>query len=341
MPDERNDLVATGRRVLAAEAEALAGLSQRVDSSFARACELMLACKGRVIVTGMGKSGHVAQKIAASLTSTGTAAHFLHPAEGFHGDLGVVHRDDLLLALSHSGETGEIVNLLPPVKHLGVPLVAVTAHAGSTLAKQADVVLLLGEAKEADVHNLVPTTSTTLSLALGDALTIALMEAKKFTPEDFAVFHPSGMLGKRLTLEVGDLLHGEESNPVIEMDAPFSAALEVTTRFELGGTSVIDSSGKRAGIITDGDARRIWARFGQQGGSVAEALATPVSKLMTADPSYIRNETLASEALKTMENHKPRPIFLLPVVDELIRPVGMLHLHTLVQAGFKTGQRED
>jgi len=336
MPSRDDQFLKTAGRVLELEALALNEQRALIDQSFSQACALMLKCAGRIIVTGMGKSGHIAQKIAASLTSTGTAAHYLHPAEGVHGDLGVVHRSDLLLAISHSGETQEIIDLLAPVKHIGVPVVAITTNPNSTLAKTADVVLLLAPVPEADQHNLVPTTSTTLMLALGDALVVALMESKQFTPQDFAVFHPQGMLGKRLTLHVRDLLHGDETNPVVPHTATFGEALETITRHMLGGTSIVDDSGKLVGIITDGDVRRIIRRLIQQDGTVRDAITTRVNLLMTTTPSFVSSDTLAYDALKTMETHEPRPIFLLPVVDALHRPVGMLHLHSLVQAGFKT-----
>lgn len=336
MPSEEDQFLATARRVLELEASALSEQRALIDRSFSQACQLMLECTGRIIVTGMGKSGHISQKIAASLTSTGTAAHYLHPAEGVHGDLGVVHRSDLLLAFSLSGETQEIIDLLAPVKHIGVPVVAVTSNAQSTLAQSADVVLQLAAMPEADPHNLVPTTSTTLMLALGDALVVTLMESKLFTPQDFAVFHPQGMLGKRLTLHVRDLLHGEETNPVVPHTVTFGEALETITRHMLGGTSIVDDGGKLVGIITDGDVRRIIRKLVLQDGTVREAITTRVDQLMTTTPSYVTSDTLAYDALKLMETHEPRPIFLLPVVDSLHRPVGMLHLHALVQAGFKT-----
>jgi len=329
-------LLESARRVLKAEATALSMQVEIVGDGFSAACELVLKCQGRVIVTGMGKSGHIAQKIAASLTSTGTAAHFLHPAEGVHGDLGVVHRDDLLLAISLSGETAEILGLLPPVKHIGVPVVAITGNANSSLSENADAVMLLAAADEADPHNLVPTTSAVLTLALGDALVVALMEARGFTPEDFAVFHPKGILGKRLTLHVHSLLRAEETNPIVGLNSAFGEALEVITKHKLGGTSVIDDNGKLVGIITDGDIRRIISRFVVKGRTVAEALKIPVVELMSSYPSHVNENALAYDALRMMENHQPRPIFLLPVINAENEPVGMLHLHDLVQAGFKS-----
>lgn len=338
---EEQELINVARQVLEIETAAMKAQCELLDESFIHACTLILSCTGRVIVTGMGKSGHIAQKIAASLTSTGTASHFMHPAEGVHGDLGVVHRGDLLLAISHSGETAEILGLLSPVTSIGVPVIAITGNPESTLARNADAVLRIAEAPEADPHNLVPTTSTTLTLAVGDALVVALMQAREFTPEEFAVFHPHGMLGKRLTLHVRDLLRGAETNPVVDVEASFGEALEVMTSHMLGGTSIVDNTGELVGIITDGDVRRIIRRFISKGGTVAEAIATPVRQLMTAEPSYVDSEALAYDALKEMENHRPRPIFLLPVVDSLHRPVGMLHLHALVQAGFKSDMKDD
>ncbi|MEZ5339780.1 MAG: KpsF/GutQ family sugar-phosphate isomerase [bacterium] len=328
------------RTVLQTESAALISQRELINEQFCKACRLILDCRGRVIISGMGKSGHIAQKIAASLTSTGIATHFMHPAEGVHGDLGVVHRHDLLLAISNSGETAEITSLLGPVSTLGVPVISITRNPESTLARHSDAVLLLADAPEADPHNLVPTTSTTLTLALGDALTITLMQMRGFTPEEFAVFHPSGMLGKRLTLKVADLLRGDETNPVLGLDSSFSSALEVITSYALGGTSITDESGKLAGILTDGDVRRVFSRAGHGSGTVADVLATPVSELMTREPSSIRSDDLAYDALKKMENHQPRPIMVLPVLDSLDRPVGMLNIHTLVQAGFKAGSQQ-
>ena len=329
-----------GRQVFSNEISAMRLQQEMLDGQFSLACRLILACKGRVIISGMGKSGHIAQKIAASLTSTGIATHFMHPAEGVHGDLGVVHRHDLMQAISNSGETAEITGLLGPVKSLNVPVIGITRNAQSTLAHQCDALLLLADAPEADEHNLVPTTSTTLTLAIGDALTIALMQARGFTPEEFAVFHPSGMLGKRLTLRVADLLRGDESNPVINRDSHFSEALAAITGFALGGTSIVNADGSLAGILTDGDVRRVFSRPGADKLSVAQVMQTPVAEMMTAAPTSIRNDQLAYDALRLMENHQPRPIMVLPVLDSSNRPVGMINIHTLVQAGFKSGQKQ-
>jgi arabinose-5-phosphate isomerase len=288
----------------------------------------------------MGKSGHVAQKIAASLTSIGLPSHFLHPAESFHGDLGVLREEDIVLALSASGETSEILDLLPAAKSLGAKVIGVTMRADSTLARLSDVGLLIGEAAEADPFNLVPTTTTTLCLALGDALVVAVMLANGVTPERFAVLHPKGMLGKRLTLQVADLLNGESTNPVIHEGEIFSRVFEVINRFTLGGTSVVDADGKLSGILTDGDLRRIIGRCAEHGGNLAEMLKTPVTELMTRNPKRVNGQRLAYEVLGLMENNKPRPIFVMPVVDDEERPIGLLHLHALVQAGFKPAAQD-
>jgi len=323
--------------VLANEADAVQNLIARLDESFARAVELVMGIRGRVILTGMGKSGYIAHKIASTLTSTGTLAGFLHPAEGFHGDLGIVSREDLLLAVSSSGETEEIIDLLEPLKRLGVPVIAITGNRDSHLARRADIHLHIGEIRESDPDNIVPTASALAALALGDALAMVLMQLKDFRKEDYAVIHPRGMIGKRLTLRVQDLLKGEATNPVIPKEATVRGALTAITRYMLGGVSIVDSDGALAGIITDGDVRRLMERWQ---GTVEELMSTPVSEIMTRQPTIIENTELAYRALELMENHQPRPIFLLPVVDAQRRPVGMVHLHDLVQAGFKTSLNE-
>jgi arabinose-5-phosphate isomerase len=331
-----NPFISIGKRVLLAESDALKDQANCLTEEFAHACKLILECHGRVVVTGMGKSGHIAHKIAASLTSTGIAAYYLHPAEGVHGDLGIIHRNDLLLAISLSGETQEILDLLGPITHLHIPVIAITGSADSNLALSADAVLLLSTTREADTHDLVPSTSTTLSLAIGDALVIALMEYRGFSPQDFAVFHPSGMLGKRLTLAVRELLAGPSTNPVVSLDDTLGTAIETISRYKLGGTSVVDASNRLAGILTDGDVRRLTLKFAAAGKTVAEELRTQVHEVMTQDPSYIHMDSLAYDAMQLMENHKPSPISVLPVVDDADIPVGMIHLHDLVRVGFKS-----
>jgi arabinose-5-phosphate isomerase len=325
------------RGVIENEAGAVSGLYSALGDDFVRAVELILSAKGRVVLTGIGKSGHIAQKIAATLTSTGTLAAFLHPAEGFHGDLGLVSRDDVVIVLSHSGETGEIVGLLPALSYLEIPIIAVTGNPDSILARRATVHLHIGEVRESDPDNLVPTASALATLALGDALTVVLMRLKDFRKEDYAIIHPRGMLGKRLTLKVVDLLKGNATNPTVHVSDSFREALKAITRYMLGGVSIVDDEAVLVGIITDGDVRRIMERWE---GTVEELMNAPSADLMTAAPTVIDDSAFARQALETMENHQPRPIFLLPIVDAKGRPVGMVHLHDLVQAGFKTSLNE-
>ncbi len=331
------EILRIARGVVENEAETIRQLLATLGEEFARAVDLIRSAKGRVVLTGIGKSGYIAQKIAATLTSTGTLATFLHPAEGYHGDLGLVSRDDVVIALSNSGETSEIVDLLPTLTNLNIPIVAVTGNPESKLARRATVHLHIGDVRESDPDNLVPTASALAMLALGDALTVVLMRLKDFRKEDYAIFHPRGMLGKRLTLKVTDLLQGDATNPQVRADESFRAALKAITRYKLGGVSIVGEEGQLAGIITDGDVRRLMERWE---GTVEELMKTPASKLMTTSPTEIRCDALACQALEMMENHKPRPIFLLPVVDEQRCPVGMIHLHDLVQAGFKTSLDE-
>jgi arabinose-5-phosphate isomerase len=333
----RDEILGIARSVIENETSAVQGLIPTLGEDFVRAVELIIACKGRIVLTGIGKSGYIAQKIAATLTSTGTLASFLHSAEGFHGDLGLVSRDDVVIAISHSGETAEILDLLPVLSHLNIPVIAVTGNPGSELARRATVHLHIGDVRESDPDNLVPTASSLATLALGDALTVVLMSLKEFRKEDYAIIHPRGMLGKRLTLKVTDLLKGETTNPMVGADDSFRAALKAITRYKLGGVSIVDAEGKLAGILTDGDVRRIMERWE---GTVEELMNARSSELMTASPTVIGDIALASQALSTMENHQPRPIFLLPVVDGDGKPVGMIHLHDLVQAGFKTSLDE-
>ncbi len=336
-PDKHDEILRIARESIANEASAVAGLAALLGDEFGRAVELIMAAKGRVVVTGIGKSGYIAQKIASTLTSTGTLAVFLHPAEGFHGDLGLVSRDDIIIALSNSGETAEILDLLPTLSYLDIPLIAITGNRDSKLAQRAAVCLHIGNVRESDEHNLIPTASALATLALGDALTVVLMRLKGFKLEDYAIIHPRGMLGKRLTLKVVDLLKGEATNPCVAARESFRQALKAITRYKLGGVSIIAGDGKLAGIITDGDVRRLMERWE---GTVEELMNTAAEKLMISTPTVIQDGALAYQALEIMENHKPRPIFLLPVVDDAGKPVGMIHLHDLVQAGFKTSLNE-
>jgi len=318
-PPERSDDLAAARRVLSAEATALADLAGRLDDEFVRALDTLTGAKGRVIVTGMGKSGHVARKIAATLASTGTPALFVHPGEASHGDLGMITRDDAVLALSNSGETRELSDIVAYTRRFRIPLVAITAGAGSSLAESADVALVLPGNGEACPMGLAPTTSTTLMLALGDAIAVALLERKGFKAEDFHVFHPRGKLGQKF-LRVADLMHGHEELPLIGGDAAMSEALLVMTAKRFGCVGVLDANGQLAGIVTDGDLRR------HMSGKLLEQTARHV---MTANPKTIRRQALAAEALGLMNEMKITSLF----VVENKRPVGILHIHDCLRAG--------
>jgi arabinose-5-phosphate isomerase len=322
-PSTHPDLDA-GRRVLALESEALAALAAALDDRFAQAVSLLAGATGRVIVSGMGKSGHVARKIAATLASTGTPALFVHPAEASHGDLGMIVAGDAVLALSNSGETPELADLVGHAKRFALPLVAITGRAGSTLARAADVALVLPAAPEACPMGLAPTTSTTMQLALGDALAVALLSRRGFTAADFRVFHPGGKLGARLS-RVRDLMHDGTELPLADEDTAMEAAIVAITARRFGCLGVRDAVGRLAGIITDGDLRRAL-----EAGGGAALLQRRAADVMTRDPRTVRPDTLAAEALHTMNT---RSITVLFVVDEAARPVGILHIHDLLRAG--------
>jgi arabinose-5-phosphate isomerase len=316
-------LQSAGRRVLEVERDALAALVPRIDASFARACELILGCHGRVVVTGMGKSGHIGGKIAATLASTGTPAFFVHPGEASHGDLGMILRQDLVLAISNSGETDEVLTILPLIKRLGTPLLALTGRPGSTLAQAADVHLDVSVAQEACPLNLTPTASTTATLAMGDALAVALLEARGFTQEDFALSHPGGTLGRRLLLKIEDLMHTGERIPQVAPDTLLGAALVEMSRKGMGMTAVVDAQGHALGVFTDGDLRRVI----DQGLDVRQV---PIAEVMTAGGRSIAPGKLAAEAVHLMDLHK---ITALMVLDDARRLHGVIHMHDLLRAG--------
>ena len=316
-------LVDAGRRALATELRALGALEARIDLSFAAACRLALACQGRIVVTGMGKSGHIGGKIAATLASTGSPAFFLHPAEASHGDIGMITRDDLLLALSNSGETPEILTLLPPVARIGVPLVAMTGHPTSTLARAAKVHLDVSVPAEACPLNLAPTASTTATLAMGDALAVALLEARGFTAEDFARSHPGGSLGRRLLLRVEDVMRRGDDAPKVTADTPVALGLIEMSRKGLGMTVVVDAEDRAIGVYTDGDLRRSLDRR-------IDVHAARMHEVMTRPCRSIGPRELAAEAVHLMETHR---ITSLPVVDDEGRLVGALNVHDLLRAG--------
>ena len=315
-----------GKAVIITEREAIADLEERIDHRFNQACHLLLNCKGRIIVTGMGKSGHIANKIAATLASTGSPAFFVHPAEASHGDIGMITKEDVLVALSNSGETPEILNLLPWIKRLGLPLIALTGQIKSTLAKTATIHIDVSVKKEACPLGLAPTASTTAALVMGDALAIALLEARGFTPEDFAFTHPGGTLGNHLRhrlLLIDELMHTGPAIPLVKKDCLLKDALVEISRKRLGMTIVVSSEGKLIGIYTDGDLRRTFDKN-------FDIRTTLIAEVMTKNCVTISPKKLAAEALQIMEAHK---ITSLVVVDSEHRPLGVVHMHDIIQAG--------
>lgn len=311
------------RHVLVTEANAVTALADRLDGRFDRALDLLAACQGKVVVTGMGKSGIICRKIAATLTSTGTPALFLHAGEASHGDAGVFMKGDAVLALSSSGESEEIVRLLPLVKRMELPLIALTGDTRSTLAKAADVVLDVSVAEEACPLGLAPTASTTAALALGDALAVALLERKGFGADDFAVIHPAGALGRRF-LKVADLMHRRNAVPTVELSTRFKETLLEITGKRLGVTGVVDRKGELVGVITDGDLRRALER-------VDDIRRTVAGDIMSHNPKTIVATALAAQALAVMERHSITSLFILE--DGKRRPAGIIHLHDLLKAG--------
>lgn len=325
-PMNRTDtanLLRLARQVLETEAAAVAALAPRLDEHFAAACRLLLSARGRVVVMGMGKSGHVANKIAATLASTGTPAFYVHPGEASHGDLGMITGEDVVLVLSNSGETRELVTILPLIKRLGVGLVALTGHAQSTLATAADVNLDVSVAEEACPLNLAPTASTTAALAMGDALAVSLLSSRGFTEEDFARSHPGGSLGRRLLLRVEDLMHGGDSTPAVSEGASLSEALVEMTRKGLGMTAVVDPQHHVAGIFTDGDLRRTFEKE-------INVHRTKIDEVMTRRCTTVLPETLAGEALHLMETRKFNALLVVNADGKLI---GALNMHDLLHAG--------
>lgn len=319
MTSSSTDLLATGRRVIRREAGALETLADVLDDSFAKAVSLLMAARGRVIVSGMGKSGHIARKIAATFASTGTPAQFVHPAEASHGDLGMVTPADVALVLSNSGETPELADIIAHTRRFSIPLIGVASREGSTLLRQSDVAILLPKAEEACGTGVVPTTSTTMALALGDALAVALMEHRQFTPEDFRTYHPGGKLGARLS-RVADLMHRDM--PLVTLDTPMGDALLAISQKGFGVVGVTDPDGRLAGIITDGDLRR----------HMEGLLSRTAAEVMTAAPRTIDPGALAEAAVAVMNDRKITCLFAVdPAGDG--RPLGILHIHDCLRAG--------
>lgn len=315
-------------RTIQMELDAVAELKTRIGADFDRACELLLRCRGRVVVTGMGKSGHIANKIAATLASTGTPAFFVHPAEASHGDIGMITANDVVIALSNSGSTAEVVTMVPLLKRLGIPLISMTGNPNSTLAQQSDVHLDASVETEACPLNLAPTSSTTVTLVLGDALAIALLEARGFTAEDFAFSHPGGALGRKLLLKVGDIMHSGARIPrVYESTLLRDALFEITDK-GVGMTTVIDAQHHLLGIFTDGDLRRALDK-------TLDLNATPMSAVMTRNCTTITADMLAARALGIMEDRKITSLVVVDAqaVDGKKMPVGVLHMHDILRAG--------
>ena len=314
----------SGLTVIQVETQAVAALANRINDNFVIACKLMFNCKGRVVVTGMGKSGHIAGKIAATLASTGTPAFFVHSGEVSHGDLGMITRQDVVLALSNSGETEEVLTILPIIKRLGVPLIAMTGNPASALAKFATIHINVAVEQEACPLGLAPTSSTTAALVMGDALAVSLLEARGFTRDDFALSHPGGSLGKRLLLMVSDIMHVGEKIPSVPESALISHALLEMTEKKLGMTTIVDADNRVTGIFTDGDLRRMLSRN-------LDVHKIAITEVMTLNCIVILADILAAEAMQIMEQKK---INALIVVDEQHRAVGALNMHDLVRAGI-------
>ncbi|WP_444919754.1 KpsF/GutQ family sugar-phosphate isomerase [Microbulbifer sp. CnH-101-G] len=319
----RELITEAGRRTVRMEAEAVDELEQRINGNFQRACEMILQCPGRTIVTGMGKSGHIGRKIAATLASTGTPSFFVHPGEASHGDLGMITRDDLVIAISNSGSSAEVLTLLPLLKRLSIPMISMTGKTDSPLAQAAEVNLDISVQTEACPLNLAPTSSTTVTLVMGDALAVALLEARGFTAEDFAFSHPGGALGRRLLLKVEDVMHAGEELPQVQPDTLLSKALLEMTSKGFGMTTIVDTKGELLGVFTDGDLRRVIDHK-------IELDKATMDQVMSRRPKTVSAETLAAEALRIMEDYK---ITALVVEDETHHPIGVLHMHDILRAG--------
>ena len=316
-----NDLA---KDVLKIEADSILKLIDRIGDNFDKAIELLYSCKGRVIITGMGKSGLIGKKIAATLSSTGTPSYFLHPAESTHGDSGIITRDDVIIAISNSGETQELLNLLPLIKRFGVPMIGMTGNMSSTLAKASDVVLDIAVEREACPLNKAPTASTTATLAMGDALAVCLLEKRGFSEEDFLIFHPSGALGKGFLYHVKDLMLSDpEKLPIVQENDTFTSVIETISKFKLGMAMIVNGSGKLAGVLTDGDIRRTLIKY-------PDTVSLLIKDVMTVNPKRISGDEYAASALHLIEKYS---ITALAVVDSSDMPIGVIHIHDILKAG--------
>ena len=317
------DICKLGKAVIATEVQAIQSLTEKIDSHFVTACETLLACQGRIVVIGIGKSGHVARKIAATLASTGTPAFYVHPSEASHGDMGMITQQDTVLAVSYSGETPELINLIPTIKRLGATIIAITGNPTSTLGRTASICINVKIEQEACPLGLAPTSSTTATLVMGDALAIALLDARGFTADDFARIHPGGSLGRRLLLHIDDIMHTNDAIPLVKPDCRLDQALLEITKKSLGMTAIVDDAGKLIGIFTDGDLRRTL----DKGYDIHKTI---ISDVMTQNSVTATPKLLAAEALKMMHHHK---ITSLIVVSEERTPLGVIHMHDLLRVG--------
>ena len=321
----KDEIISKGKEVIRIEAEAVANLSSSINNEFVAAVEVIAGCKGRVVLTGMGKSGLIARKIVATLNSTGTAAIYLHPTDALHGDLGMVRKEDVVILISKSGNTEEISNLLPMLKRLNVKLIAMAGLRESRLGEECDIFLSIDVKEEACPHDLTPTASTTATLAMGDALAVALLQKRHFTPEDFAFLHPGGSLGKRLSLEIKEIMIKGNKIPVVKKGTSIKDTILEITYKRLGATCVVDDDGTLAGIITDGDLRRLLER-------TLDIKDLTAKDIMTQKPKVLKENYLASFALQQMENYK---ITSLIIIDDHNKPVGIIHLHDLINLGLR------
>ena len=331
---EKNKIISWAKEVLKTEAEAILKVMDQLDEEFIKAIECILKCEGKVIITAIGKSGHIGRKIAATMASTGTPAFFVHPSEAYHGDLGMISKKDVVIAISYRGASAEVLNIIPVIKRIGVPIIAIVGIKNSPLAKASDIVIQVKVEKEADFLNLAPTSSTTATLALGDALAVVLLKLKNFTSKDFAFFHPGGSLGRDF-LTVGEIMR--KKLPVVLYSDDFDKALKESSEKNLGAVCIINDENKLLGIITDGDIRRIFQKFKNK--TIKEIFSMPVEKVMTKGPITITPDSLAKEAVKLMEK---KSTYVLPVVDNNNVLVGLIRMHDLVQRGFTlTNEKEE
>lgn len=321
------DILELGRRTFKAEAEAISQVGTELDREFVHAVRTILACQGRILVTGLGKSGIVARKVAATLTSTGTPSHFIHPVESAHGDLGIVRNSDVLIAISRSGNNPEVINLLVRCKQFGMKVVSITGRPAAELAKNSDIVLPCPVPREACPLDLTPTSSASAAMVMGDALALALLQMRGFSADDFATFHPDGVLGRNLLLKATDLMHQDDELPVVSHRLTLRESLPEIVGKRLGGTCVVDDEGHLLGICVDGDVKRIILKE-------ENALDLPITEAMNPQPTTIAPDMLAATALRLMEERSEGPVTLLIVVDPANRPVGLLHIHDVLRAGL-------